>query len=179
LLKVRARDLRDVTAEVDDVLGPLGRRLVDCVAGARDTRRAVMSFSVVMKATLSSARQIDPRAGRAADILERAGGELPVGAVAAQLSMGERQLERLFDADVGVGPKLYARVARLRRAARALSSRVSQAQIAIECGYADEAHLIHEFQALAGLTPVAFRRARAMSEIDNPSHGPVATLPTK
>jgi transcriptional regulator GlxA family with amidase domain len=109
--------------------------------------------------------------------LRRAGGELPVGAVASRVGLSERQLERLFDERVGIGPKMFARVVRLERALAMIDRREgSWAQIAVQCGYSDQAHLTREFRALTGLTPAALARARGVSEIDNPRREPSDTF---
>jgi transcriptional regulator GlxA family with amidase domain len=76
--------------------------------------------------------------------------------------VSERQLERLFHERIGYGPKLFARVARLQRSTRAIGdlrgSIASWARFAVECGYADQAHLVREFRALSGVTPVTYAR---------------------
>lgn len=58
----------------------------------------------------------------------------------------------------GLGPKEMARVARLRSVLAHLASerRADWADLANAFGYADQAHLIHEFQALTGKTPARY-----------------------
>ncbi len=80
-----------------------------------------------------------------------------VSAVAADLGVSERHLRRVFGEAVGMSPKAFARVVRFRRALRAAreSSAVNWASIAAASGYYDQAHLIEEFRAIAGVTPRA------------------------
>jgi transcriptional regulator GlxA family with amidase domain len=106
----------------------------------------------------------------------------PPVVLAPFVTVGERQLERLFVERIGYGPKVFARVMRVQHAVGSLASRApgslaSWARFAVECGYADQAHLIREFRALAGVTPRVYATERAMSEIDNPGRAPLATLP--
>ena len=80
---------------------------------------------------------------------------------ARTLGLGERQLERLFAAEVGIGPKTFARVARLERALTLMGGTArGQAALATAAGYADESHLIREFRALALATPAEIARER-------------------
>jgi transcriptional regulator GlxA family with amidase domain len=81
-----------------------------------------------------------------------------VGAVAVDLGMSERHLRRLFREAVGVSPKVFSKLARFRRALSAAraDTHASWANIAASAGYYDQAHLIGEFQAIAGVTPAAF-----------------------
>jgi len=73
----------------------------------------------------------------------------------------KRFIER-FKAEVGVSPKRYCRIRRFQQAvARAhRGAPVDWAQVALECGYYDQAHFIHEFRSFAGLTPTGYQGAR-------------------
>ena len=142
------------------------------MADATDTRGAIEVLASELTARAADARAPDPRIAAAVAAIRATGGELPIPAVAKRAGLGERQLERLFGERVGYGPKIFARVARLERVAQSIEhsggSIASWASLAIDSGYADQAHLIREFRALTGTTPSIFARSRAMSEIDNP-----------
>jgi AraC-like DNA-binding protein len=168
MLEVAASELRDDVAGARDVWGPAGRTLDAQVGTAKDARHALSLLEDVLLSRLPGARRPDRRLALAAETLRVARGELPVAAVAARVGVGERQLERLFVERVGYGPKVFARVMRVQHAVGSLGSVASWARLAVECGYADQAHLIREFRALAGVTPRVYATERAMSEIDNP-----------
>jgi AraC-like DNA-binding protein len=76
-----------------------------------------------------------------------------------ELGVSERQLRRRCHHAVGYGPKTLHRVLRFRRFLDALSrgrpavGTGDLAQLAAHTGYADQAHLTRECQALAGMTP--------------------------
>jgi len=80
-----------------------------------------------------------------------------VSAVAAELGVSERHLRRIFDETIGVNPKAFAKLTRFRRAVSAAraESHAGWATIASNAGYYDQAHLIAEFRAIAGVTPRA------------------------
>jgi AraC-like DNA-binding protein len=182
LLGVSARELRDQSVPVADVWRAHGRMLDSRLAEARDARSAIRAIEAELLARVPYARAPDARVAQAVATLRAAGGELPIPGVGEKVGIGERQLERLFDERVGYGPKVFARVVRLERATQAIArsyargSLASWARLAIDCGYADQAHLVREFRALTGLTPALYARARAVSEIDNPGLGPAATV---
>ncbi len=79
-----------------------------------------------------------------------------------------RRLERKFLAHVGIGPKRLARMLRLQRATRLWAAgRVDGgAALAAAAGYADQAHMVREYRALAGTTPVGHAE-RELSESFN------------
>jgi AraC-like DNA-binding protein len=75
----------------------------------------------------------------------------PVGAVAAELGIEVRTLHRRCCALFGYGPKTLARILRLLRARALAVAGVPAAEVAVRCGYADQAHLCREVRALAGV----------------------------
>jgi AraC-like DNA-binding protein len=82
-------------------------------------------------------------------------GRASIAAMATELGWSHRRLISRFREQIGLTPKLAARVIRFDRATTALrrSNRPALAEIAYECGYADQAHLNREFRQLAGITP--------------------------
>lgn len=77
-----------------------------------------------------------------------------VEALAAAAGLGRRTLERRFGAALGVSPVQHLRWLRFERARRLLGGgRRAHADIALDAGYADQAHFIREFARFSGLTP--------------------------
>lgn len=103
------------------------------------------------------------RGPRAADRLMRAASSrlagrtsaVQVPEVARDLGVSERQFRRRFRDSVGVTPKLFDRIARFQRALRARRSGLSWAATAAECGFTDQAHLIHDVRGFADTSPAA------------------------
>ncbi len=87
--------------------------------------------------------------------LERAA---PVAAVAERAGLSVRRFIHCFRREVGLTPKTYARVCRFQQVVRHLHRRdeVNWAELALECGYYDQAHFIHDFRRFSGFTPTAF-----------------------
>lgn len=85
-------------------------------------------------------------------------GQHGVRSLASDAGLSERALRRRFRAEVGLAPKQMARVLRFQRALVGLRGSHSIADVALSCGYHDQAHLTHEFRALAELTPSDYRR---------------------
>ena len=85
------------------------------------------------------------------------GGDVRILALANHAGLSVRQFERSFLQQVGIRPKLYARIARFEAAldSKARSSTKSWTNVAHEFGYYDQMHLIHDFQDLTGETPTA------------------------
>jgi AraC-like DNA-binding protein len=76
-----------------------------------------------------------------------------------------RRLQRLFRREVGVGPKEVIRRYRLMEAAERLAKEgdLSCVDLAYSLGYADQAHFIRDFKAVAGVSPAVYRKRQDRS----------------
>jgi methylphosphotriester-DNA--protein-cysteine methyltransferase len=103
----------------------------------------------------------DPLVGEVARRLRRP--ELRVERLASDLGVSERQLRRRCHAGVGYGPKTLQRVLRFRRFLAGIDATGTPdlARLALDAGYADQAHLTRECTRLSGLAPARLVRARA------------------
>jgi AraC-like DNA-binding protein len=105
-------------------------------------------------------RQPDPIVCRAAQCLRR-NPSLRVRRLAAQLDVCERHLLRSFRAMFGESPKQFARVARIEKIFAMRQGESAWADIAYACGFADQAHMINDFEAIVGVPPQQFFRTTA------------------
>lgn len=82
-------------------------------------------------------------------------GEAPVSRVADAVGWSRQHLTRRFRDEFGTTPKVMARILRFGRAVRMIESghRPSLAEVAMACGYSDQAHMTKDFGDLAGWTP--------------------------
>ena len=147
-LGMPASEVRDRQIAAAEILGEGAPRLAEALAGATPAQRLQLLAEAMARQgvapdelVVAAARRLAGHAGRVAQI-------------AADLGISERQLHRRTVAAVGYGPKLLARVARLRRLV-ALADE-SLAARAYAAGYASQAHMSEEVRRLTGTTPVRF-----------------------
>jgi AraC-like DNA-binding protein len=159
-------ELTDRRIPLESLWGPAAHELSQALveaAGSAGPGRAERILAVRL-AIDPSAHGDEALAERAVTLFRRARGGIGVRDAAAALGVGERRLQRAFDRSVGLSPKVLARVLRFRHAVRRLDQAatgpVSWAGLAALAGYADQAHFIRDFRALAGLTPAAYLRER-------------------
>jgi AraC-like DNA-binding protein len=127
-------------------------------------RRFALLDDVLLRRLDACAARPDPEVAWAWERLRRSAGRVGVRELAEDTGWSRRHLLTRFRAQVGLGPKTAARVLRFERAARLLvpnsvydhspaAAAPSISDVAAACGYADHAHLVREFHALAGCTP--------------------------
>ena len=111
---------------------------------------------------LGGTRARGTTARAAVGLILRSRGRKRIDDVAQALGWSRRRIERAFARDLGIRPKLFARIVRLNAVLASLdeSERGSAVDLALEAGYFDQAHLLRDFRALAGRGP------RTRPEID-------------
>ena len=88
------------------------------------------------------------QAGR---VILASGGRVRVEDLAYRVGWSRRKLERQFARHVGLSPKALCRVARLQELVTRLGTQ-PLAHLALDLGFADQAHLSRDFRSLAGQT---------------------------
>jgi AraC-like DNA-binding protein len=93
----------------------------------------------------------------------------PIGDLAERAGLSHRQFIRQFTTSVGMAPKLFARVRRFHLAANRIGTGRAPrwSEFAVECGYADQAHMIRDFRSFAGLTPVQYYNSTHIATKDD------------
>ncbi len=84
---------------------------------------------------------------------------LSVSEISGRVGLSRRRFTQLFQDQVGLSPKTFCRVRRFQRAldrVRAKPASIDWADLALECGYYDQAHFIHDFGTFSGLTPSSY-----------------------
>jgi AraC-like DNA-binding protein len=159
LVDALACELKDQRVDLPELLHAELRRLPERMAEAKSDAERVRLLERELNARRAQLRADDRRLRAATSELRLSGGAKRVRELAVDTGVSERQLERLFQERVGVGPKIFARVMRLQRVVTLLRSDAaelrarSQAELALEAGYADESHLLRDFRELAAATP--------------------------
>ena len=152
---VPAAALTDEVLEVGDVVGPLAgltERLAADPTGP-DAVAAVNGW--LRERTRAAAASPAPRElARAWRLIVGSDGRARIGDVARDVGWSRAHLTRRLRAEIGVGAKDLARLARFQRSRRLMTGRPGElGQIAQDSGYADQSHLTAEWREFAGCTP--------------------------
>ncbi len=147
-LGLPASELCDVSPDAADVLGrDVAAALLDALTAGSDPHELLLQAI-----ELRGVGAPDPLVRAAVLALGRP--RARVDAVATELGVSARQLQRRVSDAVGYGSKILTRVLRFRRL-QALAP-APLAELALDAGYADQAHMTAEVTRLAGTSPIRF-----------------------
>lgn len=155
-------ELANCMLPLDDVLGHAGAALRERLGNTPGwpARFAIAEHFVATRVLAGppTAPELRLAYGR----IEATGGQIPVSRLAKAAGWSRKHLAERFRAEFGIGPKAVSRIVRFDRAMReARAGAAGWADIAAGCGFADQAHMTREFQALAGLPPTAWQAGLA------------------
>jgi AraC family transcriptional regulator len=89
-------------------------------------------------------------------------GRLPLKEVAGECRLSVSHFSRAFRRTVGAAPHNWLLTYRIEAAKEKLrDGRLSLLDVALGCGFADQSHLTRVFTRFVGVSPGAWRRARA------------------
>jgi AraC-like DNA-binding protein len=156
---VPAGELQDAHVPLHELWGFEAEALHERLLAAKSSTAMFRTLEAALLMRVKGLPRRDPAVALALAELNAPDGGPPIAKLAQRLGLTARRLIRLFRDEVGQAPKLYGRVRRFQQAVGLAvgDERPAWAEIAAECGYYDQSHLVHEFGELAGLTPTAFR----------------------
>jgi AraC-like DNA-binding protein len=154
-------ELTDRMVALEEVFGPDARSLA---AEALGERNPVAAFGVVQSFLVRRLPERDPTVELVRRIADRVATDREitrVAQIAEAFGLGPRSLQRLFDDYVGVSPKWMIQRYRLHEAAERIAAGAvgHWADLALELGYADQAHFIRDFRRMVGRSPADYARA--------------------
>jgi len=157
LFRISASELTDRAPDLAELIGRRGGEWCERVAEApgAGARAALLeaTFGAWASAAARAADADDALLHAAVSAIRRSRGAGSIAALAGELGVGPRRLERLFRARVGATPKGFARVLRFFAAYQSLQSGSDPLDAALAHGYFDQAHLNRDFRRFAGAPP--------------------------
>jgi AraC-like DNA-binding protein len=141
---------------LEDVLGPAAGRLIDQLEAAETWSDRFDRLETALLARMSTAKPPPRLITHAWGLLQQSCGTASIEAIAGKLGCSRKHLAASFREHIGLSPKTAARVIRFNTVLDGLRARQPFADIAFQCGYADQAHMIRECRAFTGLAPSQF-----------------------
>lgn len=164
-LRFPADDLADTHVDLETLWGSSAGRLRErlCESRTSDER-----FQLLHEALLSRLRigvEQHYAVSAALEIFGKSSVKPTVREAAKYIGLSQRRFIQVFKEEVGMTPKLFSRVQRFQQA-RTLMDNMSSSDwinIAMECGYFDQSHLINDFRFFSNLSPAEYVHQRIQS----------------
>jgi AraC-like DNA-binding protein len=154
LLGVSADEINDKRLPLEAIWGRAATELAEQIAEQQYLERACTQLALALGRRARDAAASDPLVPKIVETLQRVSTRR-VDDLAGDLFLSPRQLRRRCFIAFGCGPKALQRVLRFQRylSLSHFQTETSLASLAIQAGYADQAHLTHEAVDLAGVPP--------------------------
>lgn len=171
LLGMPAGELAYAVVPLQDIFGPSAPELVDRLVTAPGWRERFGVLDDVLVRRLKERPGTPPQVALAWERLLANGGCVDVAELAGDVGYGRRHLGQLFRQELGLPPKVAARLVRFERSRRLIqrADRPGLAAVAAACGYYDQAHLTREWREIAGCTPSTWMAEELPSVQDEPT----------
>ncbi len=155
-------EFHDATIAVNDMSDVALRELQDQLLYANSNQQCVNLIEEYLYQRLSINKGYNYQR-MAAAIQAVTLGENSIDKLSQICCLSYKQFKRIFSEYVGANPKDFLRIIRFQRALYTLQCQpqISLAQLAYECGFYDQSHLIKEFKIFSGYTPSEYVAACA------------------
>jgi len=157
-LRRPAGELRDTTVSLDALWG---RAAIDLRDQLLEAATSGARFEILERALLAELARGFSR-NRAVGFALRRFMDAPhmtaMAAVSEQIGLSPKRFIQVFRDETGFTPKVFCRIRRFHRALDRMEGRkrVEWANVALDCGYFDQAHFIHDFRAFSGINPSSY-----------------------
>ncbi len=164
-----ASELADAHVDLDALWGTSAIELRErlCVAKTPAERFYLLEKTLVAHLFRPLERHYAVRF--ALETFARTDSGLVIRDVARDAGLSQRRFIQLFAREVGMSPKLFCRVRRFRQALETVRQTAAPdwGRVAVDCGYYDQSHLIHDFRFFSNLSPTEYVRQRSECAMQN------------
>jgi AraC-like DNA-binding protein len=156
LFGVSAAELAGRHTPASELLGTQADSMLQQLCEQEGPAQQLMRLESLLAARLPRVHGLHPGV---ADILGKFEHAARVEEMVRESRYSHRGFIALFKQATGLSPKRYARLMRFQQLMEALrgSSAASLSELALACGYSDQAHMNREFREFAGVTPLQYR----------------------
>ena len=159
---VPADELHNHVVSLDALWGPVMSSIEARLWEARTPEQRLQILEDVLRARMSHSRARHSAVVYAVSAIDRSHGTRPIADIAQRIGLSTRRFLDVFRSEVGLSPKAFSR---MRRFAAVLTTidgmtNIDWTEVALSCGYFDQAHFNHDFRAFSGVSPSEYLRHR-------------------
>lgn len=154
LFDMPSSELTDEMPDLKEILGAEANELEEKIFSADNHEQRINIIEAFVQQKLAKKFQQELPVFYCIRSVIKNKGRFTVKQLASQCFLSERQLERQFQQYAGLTPKMFSRIVRFLSAANHFGKPIkSLTDLALEFGYYDQSHFIHDFKKFSGLHP--------------------------
>ena len=128
----------------------------------QDAKTPSLLFALLENALLERLRELPSNYRLVAQAIQKISAcptSVRVREVSDSTGYSQKRFIRLFHSQVGLTPKLFGRVQRFQWLLDQINhgTNVDWARVALDAGYFDQSHMIRDFRAFTGISPVKYQ----------------------
>lgn len=167
LFAIPANELTNQMLTLNLLLGHKATKLAESIFFANNFIERVDMMIRFLTNQIGSTKHIDEKMIHAIHLINLQNGNIYTEGLSKSVCLSERQFERKFKQMVGFSPKSYAKIVRFEYAKNCFETNLeSLTDIAISCGYYDQAHFNHDFKTLSGYNPKEYYQNYSEIKLD-------------
>lgn len=181
LSRIPAGEFADEDVPLATIWGSFAAEIQERIRFAQSPAARLQTLEVLLTQRMRSELVPHRMIPEALRRLEPDQAPVKLASLAASLGLSSRRFIEIFTSHIGIPPKIYARIRRFQRALRAIhgSTVPSWADLAFDCGWYDQAHMIRDFKQFSGLTPAEYGRLQGehMLHVPVKERGQICPIP--
>ncbi len=156
-----ASEFEGATTGLEDLWSRQAADIRDRLLAARAPKALLVELERCLLEQLVRPLELHPAVSYSLEQFAHPAQSTRVAAVTDRIGLSPRRFIELFRRQTGLAPKVFFRVRRFQQALQTVHRRkdIDWARVALDCGYYDQPHFIHDFQSFSGLTPTAYAAA--------------------
>lgn len=158
LFGIPAPAFKDQMVALDTIAGSGISELRDRLIEATSPEEKFGLLETFLLSQLDHAFQPNPAVIFSINQLKNRNGALSVAEIRDKVGYSHRRFSELFKKFVGVTPKHYSRICRFQHVLSSIQgiNMPDWSSLAIDSGYYDQPHFIHEFKSFSGISPTEY-----------------------
>ena len=162
-LGLPADELRDADAPLESLWGAKATELRERLLETKTPEGRFRILEAALLARVKYPLAHHPAVAFALEEFQNVPGTRAIREVSEQTGLSQRRFIGLFRREVGLTPKLFCRIRRFQEVVRLVGNQrdVEWTDVALGCGYFDQAHFVNDFRAFSGITPNAYLSYRS------------------
>ena len=160
--KLPAAELQNLHVGLDTLWGAKAGEIRDRVIEAATPEAKLRTLEELLLAQAARPLARHPAVAFALRELSTVPLTRTIAEVTDQIGLSQKHFIRVFSEEVGLTPKLFCRVRRFQEALSRIHEgrRIDWTEVALDCGYFDQAHFNRDFRAFSGLNPSTYLAVR-------------------